>query len=291
MLARMVWAAMVGGLAAHAAALGQQGAAAEVGQSAPSVFQPGVLSSPTRHDWSFAFFDGERRMIMQRSPQGDLGYTSWSLYETSRKGSGWSEPGPIEALNAPGGKVWSDGDPAVSADGKVMVFSSNRTGSDDLFITRRSPRGWSAPQRLPEPINSSAGEYLPWLDAAGNLYFETDRRLGKERFDIYKAPRKGSGWGEPKPLPNLSTDDAAESSPFVSRDGRLMLSIRKPGDVMISESKDGSWSKPRKLDVGLEGAMKFRPYLSDDGQWLYFTAMPNGQTDIYRIQARPLLKP
>jgi hypothetical protein len=287
---RYSWVTLLAGVAVSVAfASANSRASLAEPRVAAEIFQPGVLSSPNRHEWSFAFFDGESRMIMQRSPEGDLSYTSWSLYETRRNGLSWTEPTPIGTLNAPTGKNWSDGDPAISRNGRTMVFSSNRTGNDDLYVTRRSSAGWAAPQRLPEPINSSAGEYLPWLDAKGNLYFETDRRLGKERFDIYMAPREGSSWGAPKPVPNLSTDEAAESSPSISHDGRLMLSIRKPGDIMLSEWKRGTWTSPRKLDVGLEGAMKFRPYLSKDGHWLYFTAMPQGQTDLYRIAAEAVL--
>ena len=48
--------------------------------------------------------------------------------------------------------------PAISLDDSYMIFSSDRTPSSgglDLFITRKTPSGWSTPENLGDNINTS----------------------------------------------------------------------------------------------------------------------------------------
>lgn len=93
--------------------------------------------------------------------------------------------------------------PAVSSDGSVMVFSSDRlptSGGLDLFITRLSADGWSEPINLGESINSSGHEWFPFLDKMNNLWFSSTGHAGYGGFDIYICPYTGTEWGSPQNL-------------------------------------------------------------------------------------------
>lgn len=99
---------------------------------------------------------------------------------------------------------WDDKFPYIFED--IMVFSSNREGSYDLYFSKYAEGEWSYPQRLPERIeknndnpfhylNSSYNEYRPalfrgWYDRTDDnflMIFSSDRPGGKGGFDLYLA--------------------------------------------------------------------------------------------------------
>ena len=93
--------------------------------------------------------------------------------------------------------------PAVSSDGSLMVFSSDRlptSGGLDLFVTRLTADGWSEPLNLGESINSSGHEWFPFLDKMNNLWFSSTGHSGYGGFDIFICPYTGTEWGSPQNL-------------------------------------------------------------------------------------------
>jgi peptidoglycan-associated lipoprotein len=125
--------------------------------------------------------------------------SSWDdwldLYVSTRptKDDLWSEPvslGPtVNGVNS----TWLDRDPAISADGLVLIFSSDRDGGyggRDLWMTRRSTIDgpWSEPVNLGPTINSGGWEAGPDISADGrSLLFCAGRDGGYGDFDIWQA--------------------------------------------------------------------------------------------------------
>ncbi|HKK40996.1 MAG TPA: hypothetical protein VJ963_01215 [Bacteroidales bacterium] len=90
--------------------------------------------------------------------------------------------------------------PTLSADGRMMVFSSDRPGSKggtDLFITVWKTDGWSVPIDIEGGVNSTSNEGYPFLDRYNNLYFSSDRKSGAGGYDIYFSRFNGSSWDDP----------------------------------------------------------------------------------------------
>jgi hypothetical protein len=93
--------------------------------------------------------------------------------------------------------------PAVSSDGSLMVFSSDRrptSGGLDLFVTRLTADGWSQPVNLGESINTSGHEWFPFLDKMNNLWFSSTGHSGYGGFDVFVCPYKEQEWGLPQNL-------------------------------------------------------------------------------------------
>jgi Tol biopolymer transport system component len=125
--------------------------------------------------------------------------SSWDdwldLYVSTRptKDGLWSEPvslGPtVNGVNS----TWLDRDPAISADGLVLIFSSDRDGGyggRDLWMTRRGTIDgpWSEPVNLGPTINSGGWEAGPDISADGrSLLFTSGRGGGQGDFDIWQA--------------------------------------------------------------------------------------------------------
>lgn len=95
--------------------------------------------------------------------------------------------------------------PALSADGKLMIFASNRPGSIggmDLFVSQEKGGKWTDPVNLGDAVNSQANELYPYLDSENNLFFSSDNIQGYGGYDIYVCKFKSNTWEKPI---NLST--------------------------------------------------------------------------------------
>jgi hypothetical protein len=105
--------------------------------------------------------------------------------------------------------------PTLSSDGNMMIFASDRMGSEggmDLFLSRKTGDKWSAPENLGKDINTAGNEFFPFLDSENNLFFSSDRLPGHGGYDIFTCKFNGSGWGKPVNLPdriNSDKDDIA----------------------------------------------------------------------------------
>jgi outer membrane protein OmpA-like peptidoglycan-associated protein len=96
--------------------------------------------------------------------------------------------------------------PSVSANGRMLFFSSNRPGGQggkDLWYSIKDESGkWREPVNLGEEINTSGDEMSPFIHFDGKtLYFASNGRPGMGGFDIYKTRMTNdSTWTEPQNL-------------------------------------------------------------------------------------------
>lgn len=82
---------------------------------------------------------------------------------------------------------WDEWDPAISPDGRILVFCSKKPsglGMDDLYVSFKDENGrWSQSTNLGDGVNSSHSENRPFISSDGKyLFFNSD--AGGRR-DIY----------------------------------------------------------------------------------------------------------
>ncbi|MCU0457391.1 MAG: hypothetical protein MUE74_13940, partial [Bacteroidales bacterium] len=105
--------------------------------------------------------------------------------------------------------------PALSADGRIMIFASNQPGAlggMDLFITQNEGGTWSQPKNLGDAINTKANEMYPFLDSENNLFYSSDGLLGLGGYDLFVCKFRGNTWESPMNLAapvNTQYDDVA----------------------------------------------------------------------------------
>ena len=103
--------------------------------------------------------------------------------------------GPVQNLGAIVNGPAKDMDPALSSDGRVLVFVSDRPGgqgkADFWWSSRPSLEApWSAPQNLGKPVNSEVDELSPTLSTDGQtLLFRSNRPGGRGGNDLWMSRR------------------------------------------------------------------------------------------------------
>ena len=158
-------------------------------------------------------------------------YTPKSSFQTivscSRQKDGkWTKP---EVVSFAG--EFSDLEPAFSADGQTLYFSSNRPTSGngdtkkdfDIWKVKRVGGGWSKPENLGEPVNTSADEFYPSITKSGNLYYTAAYAGGPGKEDIYVATLKDQQYQKPVPLDTTVNSRLYEFNAFVSPDEKFIL--------------------------------------------------------------------
>jgi len=87
-------------------------------------------------------------------------------------------------------KDYSVAHPAVSPNGKVLVFSSTMPkgyGGTDLYLCRKVKDNWSKPQNAGSMINTEGEEVFPYWGDDSTLFFSSDGHEGLGGLDIYKT--------------------------------------------------------------------------------------------------------
>ncbi|MDX2173643.1 MAG: carboxypeptidase regulatory-like domain-containing protein [Bacteroidota bacterium] len=107
---------------------------------------------------------------------------------------------------------YSIGHPAISSDGKYMVFVSNITGGfggSDLYVSEKKGAVWSTPVNLGAEVNSKNDEDFPTF-YNNHVYFSSNGKTGFGGLDIFKADFLSGKINEVEIMPepyNSSADD------------------------------------------------------------------------------------
>ncbi len=167
--------------------------------------------------------DGSWLVFTGCDRRGDGSQGSCDIYWSQQKNGAWTKPVPFSAvINSRD----YDTQPCISADGKSLIFASNRPGSlggTDLWITTRQPDGkWTIPENLGPNINTPADDECPFLHPDGQtLYFSSQGWPGMGDFDFYFARKNPDGtWGKAQNLGYPINTKGLEKSMVVSLDGR-----------------------------------------------------------------------
>lgn len=149
------------------------------------------------------------------APKAKIAYCQ--LYSTVKRGQAWENPVVLPFVTDSS----SYGHPALSKNGKVMIFSSDLKdslkpgyGGLDLYYSTfdTAQKKWNNPVNLGADINTTEDEVFPFLHYDGTLYFSSKGHSGMGGLDIFKAQASGTNkWTKPEnmqyPL-NSAGDDA-----------------------------------------------------------------------------------
>jgi len=214
-------------------------------------------------------------------------------------GRQWSAP-----TEAPFCGGFDTGTPALSPDGRTLYFSSNRPLEQSLqsfepsniWMVQKTSSGWSDPQELGPPINSSSYERCPSLARDGTMYFQSNVPGGKGKIDIYMASSENGRFAMPVNLGGAVNTEGVEADPCIAPDQSYLVFYsygrddgHGEGDLYVSfRDADDNWTKAMNLGptINTEAEENF-PALSPDGKYLFFSSTREGRRfpDVFWVDA------
>jgi WD40-like Beta Propeller Repeat len=111
------------------------------------------------------------------------------VWMTTRPTPADSWAAPVN-LGAPVNNESWDYWPHLTADGLVMLFCSDRDGTEDIWMARRPSvsAAWGAPMKLEPPVSTEAWDTCPCVSTdRRTLYFVSDREGGHGSYDLWQA--------------------------------------------------------------------------------------------------------
>lgn len=155
------------------------------------------------------------------------------LYSAEKVNGTWTNVrnlGPV--VNS---EFW-DSQPWLSSDGRTLYFASDRPGGRggaDIYMSRRTASGWSAPVNVATPVNSALDDMTPSLSPDNKfLFFSSNGHGGVGGFDLFVASGGDGSWSK---LENLGTpiNSAANEHYYAS--------IANSKNAMFSSDRDGTF--------------------------------------------------
>jgi len=234
------------------------------------IFAPGIISLPNRLESNIAFTpDGKEcyngvleikdRKVSNKINQSKYVNNKWTVQAEA----------PFSINN-------NIGDPILSADGQKLYF--NKKG--DIWMIKRTSEGWSAPTKLPSPINSNSSEGSISESDNGDVYISSRRPGGFGGIDIWQVNRLPNQSLQAENLGLIMNSTYFDYSPFIAPDGSYLIfgsyRARRDGLLYISFNEgDDVWTSPINMNscgakVNNTTAHHSNPSLSPDGKYLFF---------------------
>ena len=199
---------------------------------------------------------------------------------------GWSAPAPMPfPVNTAGG----EDSPFVTPDGQTLYFfftpdvsipveKQLLDGVTGIWVTHFSGGAWGEPRRVwLSGRGEAALDGCPFI--SGNLMFFCTARAGYNGVQWFRADFKDGAWQDWRFAGDELKQKAYEVGELhISADGQEMVfgSSRSGGygqsDLWVSRLTPDGWGEPVNLGLAVNTAAdESRPFLSSDGQELWFT--------------------
>jgi len=227
------------------------------------------------------------------------------FYSSQKQNNEWSIAKPMEGnVNT----AQNEGGENISLDGEWLVFTGcNRRdgfGGCDIYISYKTPDGWSEAINMGGKINTEQWESQPCLSPdKRDLYFASKRFGGYGGSDIYVSHLLPNGkWSDPENLgPGINTS-SDEQCPFIHADNQTLYFTSSYwqgyGDedlFYVRKGPGGDWSRPTNLGypintIDREGTL----FITADGKTAYYASDKNdskGGLDIYSFELRESVRP
>ena len=163
----------------------------------------------------------------------------------------------------------SDVDPDISPDGKQIVFTSNQTGNNDIFLRDRS----GVVTNLTN--NPATDEWARWAPDGKRIVFDSNRDGGV--YEIFVMNADGSG--TPR---ELTAPPTLDRYPSWSPDGERLL-VRRGIDIYTIHA-DGSGT-PVQLTNEVAPSFAQMAVYSPDGRHIAFMSFREGYCSVFRMNA------
>lgn len=247
-----------------------------------------VVNSPNRETGVAVTADGKTLYFVSDRPGGVGGRDIWV---TTLKDNKWTPP---VSLGPTVNSVADDGGMTTSADGKRLIFASNRPGGfggEDLYMTTLVDGRWTPSVNLGPGVNTPYNEAMAYMTKDDReLYFHSDRPGGGPGDRSIWMSKFQDGRWQPAVSLGPEINSRTASNAYLSSDGLTLLfssGIARVNERIMVASRarvtEPKWTKPVYLGprINVEGSFfSSCPEVTADGKALFFISnRPGGVGD------------
>ncbi len=266
---------------------------------APKNIGDGINSRHSEY-WPSMTVEGAQ-MVFTRRENDD----NEDFFVSEKNGTAWE---PARRLTGSINTPQNEGAQIISQDGEWLVFAGNNRrggyGNFDIYISYKTPEGWSSAINLGGVVNSEYWDSQPCLSPdKRQLYFASNRPGGFGGSDIYVSTLQPNGkWSEPENMGAGINTAGEEACPFLHADNQTFYFTSNgwPGygdeDIFVlRKGADGVWGAPQNLGYPIntihrEGTL----FVEADGKTAYYASNRSdskGGLDIYTFELREDIRP
>ena len=205
--------------------------------------------------------DGRTLVFTSCNAPGLLGRCD--LLISYRQGNEWSKPKNLgKNINT---RHW-ESQPSLSADGRLLLFSSDRPGGRgrmDIWYSVLDKEGkWTRAKNLGKPVNTPGEEFSPFLHNNNQtLFYSSNGRKGMGGLDLFVTERSGDGWEAPVNLGYPLNTWKDEVGIYVNSEGKTAYYSRTSVQDGVERSFIYTVDLPERLRVKKEShALKGRVF-------------------------------
>jgi len=233
------------------------------------------------------------------------------VFSSMKAGTDWRFK-PTYVMDLEDGK-WTEPEVAPFSSYMPYNFTVGPGGKTVFFTTLKSPDkstsmlleqaniwavtltdgDWTEPVMLGPSINTEGYyENYPTVARDGTIYYMSRREDSVGKTDIYLSKNRDGKYADAENLGPPVNSVESDQDPFIAPDSSYLivcLTGREDSfgeyDLYVSfPTEDGSWSEPVNLGEGVNGpGYEFRPYVTADGKYLFFTGPDPGNDNRGRI--------
>lgn len=168
------------------------------------------------------------------------GFGGCDLYYSEKTNGRWS---PVKNMGRNVNSTAWDSHPTLSADGKLLFFSSTRPGglgASDLWGSARNENGvWSPAVNLGKTLNTKKKDEFPFFHPDGRtLFFTSNGHPGMGDMDIFQVQLDNNRWSAPRNLGYPINTPDEETNLTVSMDGKEAFFSKREGGAESKSSVD-----------------------------------------------------
>lgn len=182
--------------------------------------------------------------------------------------------------------------PLISADEKMMMFTSRRPGStgglldpngipfEDIYTTTKVNNAWITPTKLREGINTERNDACVGFSADGQILFLFKPSEDQMTGDLYESRMGLDDWEDPIKLGSDINTEFNETSASITLDDKVIyFSSDRPGGFggkdlyKVMRLPNGKWSKAMNLGATINTPYdEDAPFIHTDKKTLYFSS-------------------
>jgi WD40-like Beta Propeller Repeat len=192
----------------------------------------------------------------------------------------WEAPAPLIFANT----MFEDWEPTIAPNGGPIVFTSNRSGSDQLYITPPAPTGPADVVAIAS-LNNTANQWGPaWNSTGTRLYFARDS--GPVGVALFTSAYDGTNFAAPQLEGGFGVDDIVLGATLSRDELELFYNDNGMGPMSTIERATrnaigDAWVKQGPVAHVNSGAGDGWPTLSPDGLTLMWESNRDAIGRIY----------